>query len=104
MSWNHRQPEGAIPLNIHLLRAIKPGEQLRYYRGNFDLNIRQASVLPKTLRYARLLERVRAEAIALERAGRIKLSEKASKLPGIERIDRDGGAVVIEYTATGVAA
>lgn len=93
-------PRDALPCTIKRLRALKVGQELIYYTGNFEADIRRSQPLGNgspdrgAPTYAALLSEIRNEAQRLEATGKIRLSERP--------ISRGRDLRMIEYTAVGL--
>jgi hypothetical protein len=77
---------------IERLKTLRPGQQLVYYRGNFEHDIERSNEDAST--YGEILMHVRDTASSLAREGKIRL---------IERPYGAGRFRLFEYVAFGVA-
>ncbi|MEK7628754.1 MAG: hypothetical protein AAB421_05080 [Patescibacteria group bacterium] len=93
-----------LPLTIRRLLAIKPGETIVYYTGNFDADIQRC--VPRSPqddgapRYRHVLQSIRSCANRLASNKRVTLDTETIKHGGlVEGISYE----VIAYRATGLA-
>jgi hypothetical protein len=81
---------------IERLNALKPGQQLVYYRGNFEHDIERSDPFHNddgASRYGEILMRVRDAASNLAREGKIRLDKRPYGA---------GKFCLFEYIAVGV--
>lgn len=89
-----------VPMTIARLRALRRGEEMVYYRGNFpaDIDRSKRGQDPTPRAYARLLEAVQREANELSKKGRVHLGSKLIHKP---RRGEDPAQYITEYSAVG---
>ena len=91
-------PDGK-PHMLKRLEAIKPGQRIMYYRGNFEPDMERCihtQWTPGAPRYLALLKLLKDVPEQMERAGRVTLERRE-----IPKSDRLGRLMVIEYVAVG---
>jgi bifunctional DNA-binding transcriptional regulator/antitoxin component of YhaV-PrlF toxin-antitoxin module len=65
-------PDG-LPDTVRRLVNIKPGQQVVYYRGDFDADAAVPRISPI---YRSLIERIRETALSLQKSGSVTLLER----------------------------
>jgi bifunctional DNA-binding transcriptional regulator/antitoxin component of YhaV-PrlF toxin-antitoxin module len=65
-------PDG-LPDTVRRLVNIKPGQQVVYYRGDFDADVAVPRISPI---YRSLIERIRETALSLQKSGNVTLLER----------------------------
>ena len=98
------------PATVTRLKALRPGETLVYYKGNFANDIPRSlaadnvNIKPATS-YAAMLRYIQETAKDLEQQGRVKLSQSIIELPKLPPLRTTKGAYenyLVEYIATGI--
>jgi hypothetical protein len=97
-----RQPD-----TVRRLLALRPGETLTYYRGDFACDIARSTTAPAYCgdtgaapKYAALLKYIYDTALDLQRRRRVRLSQKYIELSPCH----NSPSIVTEYKATGLEA
>lgn len=88
-----------VPWNVRKLQALRPGERLVYYRGNFERVIDgrdRGDIASARGAYRHVLEQVRATAERLARDGRISIH-----LDRVRIKTAKGSAQITEHVAYG---